>query len=57
MCGSETKKDTLRGGKDTAISVNTNAGQRESIGIPELSIREKVNWVDECKEYLVTLPS
>jgi len=57
VCGSETKKDTLRGGKDTAISVNTNAGQRESIGIPELSIREKVNWVDECKEYLVTLPS
>ena len=24
--------------------------------LKELLIREKVNWVDGCKEYLVTLP-
>jgi hypothetical protein len=56
VCGSETKQDTISG-KDTAISVNTNTGQRESTGIKELRIREKVSWVDRCEEYLVTLPS
>ena len=49
-------RDRLRG-KDIAISVNTNTGQRDSTGIKELRIREKVNWVDGCEEYLVTVPS
>jgi hypothetical protein len=56
VCGSETKQDILRG-KDIAISVNTKRGQRESIAIKELSIREKVNWVDGSEKYLVTLLS
>lgn len=56
MCGCETKPDILRG-KDIAISVNTNTRQTESIGVKELRIREKVNWVDGCEEYSVTLPS
>jgi hypothetical protein len=40
-----------------------NTGQRKSKGVKELRIRgrererERVNWLDGCKEYLVTFSS